>query len=84
MSIMRDLGLFDEILAHTPEPGKMNLTGFRLVSGAEGHEHLFTVRPSSVFVHSVRFCSKCVDRFRGDGGSTPQGRTNTVQLFIGR
>lgn len=44
MDIMRELGLFEDILRHTPEPGKLNLTGFRHVSGAEGHEHLFTVR----------------------------------------
>lgn len=49
IDIMRDLGLLEDILAHTPEPGKLNLTGFRFLSGAEGHEHLFTVR-----VHALR------------------------------
>ena len=46
IDIMRDLGLLDDILKYTPEPGKLNLTGFRHVSGREGHEHLFTVRLS--------------------------------------
>ncbi|GJE87995.1 FAD-dependent oxidoreductase [Phanerochaete sordida] len=41
LSIMRELGAYDDILAATAEPGRANLRGFRFVYGAEGHDELF-------------------------------------------
>lgn len=49
---MRDLDAYDDILAHTAEPGLPNIRGFRYVFGAEGHKEIFTV--PSVFSCSNR------------------------------
>lgn len=46
LKIMRELGTLDDILAHTAEPGRPNIRGFRYVFGAEGHKEIMTVRPS--------------------------------------
>ncbi|GJE88012.1 FAD-dependent oxidoreductase [Phanerochaete sordida] len=40
---MRELGAYDDILAHTAEPGRPNIRGFRYVFGAEGHREIFTM-----------------------------------------
>ena len=43
MSIMKELGAYDDIVANTADPGELNLTGFRYVFGAGEHEVIMKV-----------------------------------------
>lgn len=43
LKIMKELGVYDELLAATPNPGECNIRGFRYVFGTEGHEEIYRV-----------------------------------------
>ncbi|KIP06188.1 hypothetical protein PHLGIDRAFT_91141, partial [Phlebiopsis gigantea 11061_1 CR5-6] len=59
LQIMRELGIYDDLLACTPNPGECNIQGFRFVFGSEGHEEIFKMpaRPDeyAVGIHRVTF-----------------------------
>lgn len=50
LKIMKEIGVYDDILACTPVPGECNVKGFRYVLGSEGHEEIYMV---SVIVVSI-------------------------------
>lgn len=83
MAIMRHLSteMYEDILAHTADPGKPNIRGFRYVFGSEGHEEIYTVRAMKLISYKIAFHERrLIDSISSRGIRC--GRTSVSAVYV--